>query len=197
MILLWGLELGDIMTNFKYKEYSVKIWADQNAEDPREWDNAGTMICFHSRYTLGDKNQEPIKDLQKFVKRREIISLPLYLYDHSVLSISTETFVGRAQHAEWDSGQVGYIFITRKDARREVCCGRLSDYYFDRVLKLLKSEVEVYDSYLSGNVYGFTITKPDGVELESYGGFYGYDHEKSGIVKEIKAIVDADIKLYR
>ena len=26
------------------------------SDDPRSWDNIGTMVCFHSRYNLGDKH---------------------------------------------------------------------------------------------------------------------------------------------
>ena len=35
----------------------------------------------------------------------------LYLYDHSGLAMSTESFSGRAPHAECDSGQVGWIYV--------------------------------------------------------------------------------------
>ena len=51
-----------------------------------------------------------ITDLKTLIAEREDIAiLPLFLYDHSVQSISTASFIGRAQHAEWDSGQVGYL----------------------------------------------------------------------------------------
>ena len=38
------------------KGYTVKYLVnDTYGESPREWDNFGTMICFHNRYDLGDK----------------------------------------------------------------------------------------------------------------------------------------------
>lgn len=32
----------------------LRIVQDVDTESPREWDNLGTMICWHSRYNLGD-----------------------------------------------------------------------------------------------------------------------------------------------
>jgi len=34
----------------------IKIEQDTSAESPREWDNQGTMVCFHDRYKLGDEH---------------------------------------------------------------------------------------------------------------------------------------------
>lgn len=57
-----------------------------------------------------------IDDLKELLaEQKDIILLPLYLYDHSGLSMSTGSFVGRAVHAEWDSGQVGYIYADHDD----------------------------------------------------------------------------------
>jgi len=35
--------------------YTIRIEQDQDAESPREYDNLGTMVCWHSRYKLGDE----------------------------------------------------------------------------------------------------------------------------------------------
>lgn len=34
----------------------IRMEQDEDAESPREWDNIGKMICWHSRYNLGDKH---------------------------------------------------------------------------------------------------------------------------------------------
>ena len=45
----------------------------------------------------------------------------------------------------------------------------------------LKGEVETYDQYLTGQVYGFTISEEEGDEdeLDSCWGFYGLEHTTS------------------
>ena len=35
---------------------TIKVFVDEDPQSPREWDNAGTMVCFHRRYNLGDIN---------------------------------------------------------------------------------------------------------------------------------------------
>jgi len=46
--------------------------------------------------------------------------LPLYLYDHSGITMSTGSFVGRAPNADWDSGQVGFIYMDKETAMKDL-----------------------------------------------------------------------------
>lgn len=93
----------------------------------------------------------------------DVIVMPLYLYDHSGLSISTGSFIGRALHAEWDSGQVGYIHMTKKQAMDELAMrdgeGKLvpltDKTWRKRAEGYLNAEVDECDSYLRGEVYGY------------------------------------------
>ena len=100
------------------------------------------------------------------------VMLPVYLYDHGVQHLAVGSFVGRAQHAEWDSAQVGFIYCTKYKAMSE-----WGDDYRQKATEYLKGEVEEYDQYLSGQVYGYSI-KRKGEELESCWGFYGLDYTK-------------------
>lgn len=106
-----------------YKGYVIKIGYDESPESPREWDNLGTIAAWHRRYALADKKNE-FDDADEFKEHvqanpNDLIYLPLHLYDHSGISLSTRSFRGRAQHAEWDSGQVGYIYVRRDAVLKE------------------------------------------------------------------------------
>lgn len=67
-------------------------------------------------------------DILDAMTTRELLQLaqdhvairPLYLYDHSGITMSTGSFVGRAQHADWDSGQVGFIYMDKETAMKEL-----------------------------------------------------------------------------
>ena len=108
-------------------------------------------------------------ELMEIAERKNII-LPLNLYDHSGLSMSASSFLGRAQHAEWDSGQVGFIYATADNIRAEY--GNCSAESVEKAKTLLKSEVETYDYYLSGQCYGFRLYE-NGEETDSCWGFLG------------------------
>ena len=84
--------------------------------------------------------------------------------------MSVSSFLGRAQHAEWDSGQVGWIFATPQDIQKEY--GDLSKESYEKAENLLKSEVETYDYYLTGQCYGFRLYE-NGEETDSCWGFLG------------------------
>lgn len=243
-----------------YKGYKINIFQDDDAANPQEdWDQAGTMICFHSRYMLGNKHnyKEPedfIKELggeewaaldaeydalicetfegpddtrkEREKRRAELnrefrqkelelalknhLMFPLYLYDHSGISIrmgeNGNPFMGRAQHAEWDSGQVGWIYISHENIKKEWGDPSLPEN-LELAKKCLKAETETFDDYLTGNVYGYVVSKnvspPDTdeddiewEEIESCWGFYG-DYvnygkrsEDSYIMQEAKGVID-------
>jgi len=76
-------------------------------------------------------------------KSENICILPLYLYDHSGITMRTSPF-----SCQWDSGQVGFIYCTK-----ERCDELGAD--FSKAEDCLRAEVEEYDQYLTGDVYGY------------------------------------------
>ena len=161
----------------------VTIWQDEFFDsNPRDWDNLGVMACWHRRYDLGDEQPQCSPDEYMEDLPKGTVILPLYLYDHSGITMSTSAF-----SCPWDSGQVGIIYAT-PDRIRECFIDRVSD---DRVRESLVHEVETYDMHLTGEVYGYSVEKPVGCEacgnveyeqVDACGGFFGDDG-----IAEIKA----------
>lgn len=120
----------------------------------------------------------PDKNLHALASEKNII-LPLNLYDHSGISMSVSSFLGRAQHAEWDSGQVGWIIATPEDIQKEY--GDLSPESYQKAEALMRGEVETYDLYLRGECYGFRLYE-NGEETDSCWGFLG---SFSDVLKDI------------
>lgn len=97
--------------------------------------------------------------------------LNLYLYDHSGITMRTSRFSD-----PWDSGQVGVIFLTHETVRKEwrESSGELTDeQVVEKALACLEAEVETYDQYLTGDIYGFVVVDSEGETLDSCWGFYG------------------------
>lgn len=175
-------------------KYKIEIIQDTDPEDPRGWDNLGTMVCFHGRYNLGDKHDyrsshfHSYNELERQIERDEKIGviLPLYLYDHSGITMNTTGF-----SCPWDSGRVGFIFVSKKKIREEFGVKYVTKKLVEKVEKQLVGEVETYDQYLRGDVYGFRITDTEtDEEIDSCWGFYGSDY----CMEEAKSIVQHYVK---
>jgi len=164
----------------------LRIVQDDNVENPRtSWDNLATMVCWHPRYELGDI-QVPRDQAQE--SHDEMVSegdevLPLYLYEHGGITMSTSGF-----SCGWDSGQVGFIYVSKAKIIEEF--GDDSEASRENVRTSMIGEVETFDQYLTGAVYGFIVERKTGcdscgnVEMEhvdSCFGFYGHDWEASGL----------------
>lgn len=149
--------------------YTVKVVQDDDAENPREaWDNAGTVaLLSRCRYAFGDE-QLSHEELDSIANDKSNIVLPVYIYDHSGITINTTGFA-----CPWDSGQVGIIYISRKDAVKEwgktICTAAV----VHKAREYLKGEIETLDQYLTGRVFGYVVEDPQGEETESCWSFYG------------------------
>ena len=186
----------------EYRGYEIEIHIDTCSEDPRDaWDNITTMICFHKHYSLGDKHDYRSDDYNSWDEVEAqivrdfnpVIIQRLFLYDHSMLSISTRSWVGRAHHAEWDSGVVGFVFITRKSVQDFIGWKRITKERMKKLEEYLKGDVETYDSWLTGNVYGYVINDY-GDHLNSCWGYYG---DTKYVISEAKSEIDYHINYLR
>lgn len=165
---------------------TITIQQDGNPESPRSWDNVGTMITFHGRYDLGDKdhgfNHEDYaswEDMGAAIAKqygKGCIILPLYLYDHSGITMNTTGF-----HCRWDSGQVGFIVASAETIRKNFMVKRITAKVRERAAASLVGEVETFDQYIRGDVFGFIVKDDDGKVTDSCWGFYGTDPMENGM----------------
>jgi len=179
-------------------EFEIK--QDDCPESPREWDNLGTFIMQHGRYEFGDRTFEvdgsyiSFEDYFKYHLRTvhdcsldDTVYLPVYMYDHSGITISTTPFSSR-----WDSGQIGYIYAVKDDIRKEYNVKRISSKLREQVLSILRAEIQTLDQYLIGDTYGFNIEYDDG-SSNSCWGFYGDNPKTNGMYDHW---TDEEIKYY-
>jgi hypothetical protein len=134
----------------------VKVTTEEYPLNPRDWDDLTTMVCFHRRYTLGDKHglSADISSSWQFihdylVKEKETaVIYPLYLYDHSGISMKMGSpfTEAEAHHASWDSGQVGFIYIDKVAAEK-------LELDSDELHGICLDAVKHYSAYIEGAVY--------------------------------------------
>jgi len=160
----------------------IKVYQDIDPLDPRkEWDHLGILATWHRKYCLGDV--QPKEDINEYIKAlpEGAVVLPVYMYDHSGITISTKPF-----SCPWDSGLLGTIYTTKE---RVTDLGEPWDNRL-QIERLLKQEIEIYDQYLRGDVYGYEYLKLETCpecghveeeHIDSCWGFFGWSAVLQGL----------------
>ena len=202
------------------KEMLLRIVSDEDPDNPRNWDNVGTMVCFHKRHKLGDQHDYtdphdflirmalgadayddeendpediPLDELLAIIRENYAI-LPLYLYNHSGLTLNTTGF-----SCPWDSGQVGYIYASKEDVLRN--CTATEENWREVGEERLEHEVSTYDNYVTGRVYGYELYEIEGNEakdlVDSRFGFYSSSTKSNGLLDCFNVLREAEVTIHK
>lgn len=186
-----------------YRGYRIKVTADSYVSSPREDDNL-FVFAFYGK-VMGDATEKPrkedynsIEELTAAIEKHfdACMVVPIYCYDHSGISISTAPFGCR-----WDSGVCGFAILTKETCKSELIDAHGKQRFTPKLRalaeRILEGEVETYNNYINGEVYDYTIECIDGSDPdfdESCGGFYGYEHDKSGLTEYAQNAIECDIR---
>ena len=213
-------------------KYVFKVDTDDFAESPRKiFDNMSTMVCWHNRYTLGDEEfssdyasssieafAEYIDDkyslgiiddylLSEYKRvwkwiRANIVCKPLYLYDHSGITMSVgsidiskkgEVDIGNPFSCHWDSGCVGFAYVARDRALSEYGGNIFTKKIKDNCSSIIDEEVKKYDYYLVGDVFCLGVAEVedefdlndidvDNLDFDMCCGYYGREYLNDAII---------------
>lgn len=208
--------MRDAVREYVYKTFRIQVIQDEDPINPfMDWDGNPSVAAFHRNYDLSSKDvqcgnyvshkrknpkytfDEP-EDLIEFIQSEEVLAaVDLYLLDHSGLWLSSGRFDCDPQG--WDTSRIGYMFITKSHVKEWYGEEKeITDEFVAYLYKQLDQSVELYNDYLTGNVYGYKILNgEDGEEMDSCWGYYGDDRE-SGLLDQAKGVVDYEVKeLYK
>ena len=137
------------------KYTNIEIKQDESAENPREWQN--TMSTFYGvkgRYLIGGK-----QDLE--YQYRDSLEEHIDEFRHQghvIVEFST------------DAGEC-FAVIDLDDVKKEY--GDKSVKSRNKAKKYAEAEIEEFQAWANGEVYGYIIKDLDGKTLDSCWGFYG------------------------
>lgn len=175
--------------------------------DPRENDCNYCTICYVRNRYLGsskydnDRDFADSDDLNDYLaglndRRAEFVSVPLYAYVHSGITISTGSFGD-----PWDSGCFGVAICTKE----QVINAFGNDIDWQRHAKdIIEGEIETYDKFLTGGTYVYSTylyhkeTKSWTLE-DTCGGFYSNDEDamlSSYFNKNYRIINESEVEPY-
>lgn len=185
----------ELYKQITYKGHHINIYYDADPKSPRKWDNLGTFYTSHPNY-------RPEEDFYRHFEREEVfdrygdfqdsfekkyIALKIYLYDHSGLAISSGPFA-----CPWDSGLFGMVAVSIEKVKKEYGWKKITAARRRKIESYLQGEIDAYDQYLRGEIYGYRITLEDNDDevLDSCWGFFG-DEGIEEIKAEGRATIDA------
>jgi hypothetical protein len=163
------------MEEFMVKGLKVKIYVDDCPESPRKWNNVGTILT--PKMHIGDRSCS-VSEVAHIESRDDVLCVPLYVYRHGGTALSLSPF-----NCPWDSGQGGIIYAEHKDILFEYSAATVEEAE-KCALKAFAAEINVLQSYINGDVYGYKIVRPTRCkccsheheeELDSVWGIYGRD----------------------
>ncbi len=188
---------------------TLKIVNDPNPSNPREDDNLCLMVCEHRRYNLGDQHAKEILanklnvsasnynsvQLINMAESKGLIFMrkPIYMYEHSDITISMNPF-----SCQFDSGQLGEIIVLNETIKNEFGVKRITAQkrkeLEEKVIRNMEGEIETYDFYIRGDVFGFQVLDEDDEIVDSVYGFYGDDFETNGMKDYIPEEFHSELK---
>lgn len=177
----------------EYRGHTIEIFPDENPLNPRtDWDNLTEFHVKSSRYFLGEHEHRTNEDLFETVKEAKEqgdMVFPLFAYIHSGIVLSLASFDGKLPqgHAEFDSGQCGFV-IVRKDTmmenfKKDFSTEEARQHAYD----IAKSDVETFNAYLCGSVYGYVVSRQG--EEDHRDSCWGY-YEIEEAMAEAQRVVD-------
>jgi len=137
-------------------------------------------------YTLLNTDQafEPyiVNDSGDSVLHENILAiLPIYGYVHSGVSINAGY---NRYHCAWDSGQIGYAYITKESAKDF----GLNTSNIEELENSIISTTNVVDQVYQGEVYSIVCEYLDNngivTDYETYGGVIGLDHALTALKED-------------
>ena len=165
------------------------MYYDPDPTSPDDWDTLGTIYSGHRHYNPQKHKMEEIiwwDDDGKWHVDENYIFVHIHFYEHGGLAIWSSREM--PQRYDWDSGYFGLMAVHKDKAAKEF--GDVTNpEVHERVVKCLEGEVECWDTYYRGEVYGYEVYNEDDEFVDSCWGFYG---EPDEVMEEAVSIAESD-----
>jgi hypothetical protein len=133
----------------------------------------------------GNIDLNPVDYFKK--ERGARVVIPLTVYEHSGITMSAGNVTFPWDTDRWDTSFVGFIFDTPEGVRQ--CIGENATD--EEIEKCLRGEVEVYASYLEGDVSYWSVEDEETDYMESCGGYIGdSDHTVRECFENMEAAIE-------
>lgn len=130
------------------------------------------------KYTEPD-DEDYVRSLKE-IERKGGVVLPVYCYEHGNITFKCSSF-----SCPWDSGQVGYAYMTTEQI---IEFGWLKGKRGRKAAaeEHIRRMVGLMAAYANGDIYGFSVFDKDGEFVDGCGGFYASHYGKDDWLEQMK-----------
>ena len=146
-----------------------------------EWDNWYEWAIYNN---LHEDIREKL--LNEFYDKYIVQSV--HLYDHSGICLNTSGF-----SCPWDSGQIGYIYVSKDKVREEFGWKNITKQRIARIEGYLQNEIEILSLWAENRVYYFVATCNLCGKEDSCGGFYGENWKENDLIGQANYPCDCEL----
>jgi hypothetical protein len=144
---------------------TINIYQDEDAQSPEEWGNDDLFLSYDCR-RVGAGRKGYARDGADRLGDYHVYALDVNDGPYTMLTLG-DALAPRDEDDDTDDNHKGYVYVSRAEWADE-----------DAARKAALSLVEEWNTYLSGDVYGYTLEDEDGNYLDGCWGFYGMDAVK-------------------
>lgn len=162
-----------------HRNLTIRIHSDEDVQSPEEWGNDDLyLLAWHRDFHVtrpgykrpddvlkGDdagEDEDPRDIRDAITADYHVFDLTAYIHSGVALYLGSPNLAH--DPGGWDTSRVGIVLVSRVEWPDE-----------DGARKAALSLVEEWNTYLSGDVYGYVIEDEDGEQIDSCWGFYGMD----------------------
>lgn len=155
---------------------------DRSMNSPDSYPEIENIIADTGDYASSqEEHMEMIKKQVEQVLDEKVLAIyPICKYEHSGVSYSL------GEHHGFDYSNNGFYIITEKSQKE---MGTTEEKWE----KVIQDEIGIYNKYVNGEVYSFTLYDDDGEMVDSCCGFYSLEDIKEHLPEEWK---DEDLNDY-
>lgn len=194
------VKLDDLELDTVYKDNNgrfFKLFYDEYSKSPRLDDNIATILTWERNYNSPDENDDTFEefaekhgvDVSKGCNLDSVMDamreegyyvIPVYALHHGVSHYSIYDF-----HDQWDSGVVGIAFCKKQKGLPD------NDDYLKMIID---REVEMYDAWANGEIYGIALLSQDETVLDESTGYMMQYENKTETLKDMLSAIGVKIQ---
>lgn len=148
---------------------SLYIVRDEDAQSPDEFgDESLFLVADHRDFYVKPPESSTFETVVgDYEKTHHVFGLEAYIHSGVSLALSNE---GSFPDRQWDVSRLGAVFVSKKEWPKHEDAKKTAEGY-----------IETWNTYLSGDVWGYVPEDEEGEHIDSCWGYYGHEHaEEAG-----------------